>query len=221
MSNAGFGPRRSGGRRGRGDSWRLQGAQRGIPNSHQPLLSYTRPLRNSFGDYALDTDWEGPYHARMDPTDFWPRLSEMLETHHGRRGVRLGAKAALAIAWSLIILPWAMATTAIAAVLYAVVSLFDGELVPQLRFPVLSALLVMPIIWGSVYVAARLIYAKKFKELARWEQTLQDHWRKHNETPAWHFVLRTPEEALENREHIKSIIRRYFDEVREEEMKND
>ena len=50
-------------------------------------------------------------------------------------------------------------------------------------------------------------------KLTQERRQVREHWRMHREDPAWHIVIKTPEEAREKRAEILGIIRGCIDDV--------
>ena len=160
----------------------------------------------------------------MDPTDFWGNLPKALVAHHGERGRRLSGKAALAIAYALIALPWVMAagataalTTGLALLLGALRPVIGSELYAQLGYVLVPAVVVILLLWLAAYVVGRIVELRIDKRLTErerqlaqgWEQ-LKAHWREHDEAPSWHIVVNTPEEAHEQEAEIRDILLGYW-----------
>lgn len=163
----------------------------------------------------------------MEPSDFWPGLSEMLEAHHGRKGRALGSWAAVSIAVALILTPWLMVATFAGGVALFVHSLVPVALFSRLVYVVLAVAIVVPGGWICLYVAARVLQYKMLKSITEERRQLREHWRKHNEDPAWHFVIRTPDEASQQRAEIMRVMKPYVEDVvsevlhEQQEMENE
>ena len=158
----------------------------------------------------------------MDPVDFWSGLPDMLAEHHGPRGRRLGGRAALSIAYALIILPWVMVATAfvgIGGVLYLIGGTLDAPTAQKFGFVALALLIGLPVSLLITYVTTRGLKNKMTKNMTEERHQLREHRRKHNEAPAWHFVINTPDEAREKRAEIREIILSYYDDI-DEEIRN-
>ena len=157
----------------------------------------------------------------MDPVDFWPRLSEMLEEHHGPSGRRLGGKAAVSIAYALIILPWIMVATVIAGlggVLYLIQGTLDAATALRFSFVALAVLIGIPVSMLVTYVTTRGVKNKMFRELAEKQRLFREHLRMHDESPRWHIIIRTPEDARKKRASILEVISSYVKEVVDDEL---
>ena len=143
----------------------------------------------------------------------------MLAEHHGSRGRRLGGRAALSIAYALILLPYVMGATTlmgIGGVLYLIAGTLDTPTASKLGYVALAILVGLPVSLLMTYVTTRGLKSKMLKTLTEERRQLREHWRRHNEDPAWHFAINTSEEAREKRAEIREIILSYYDDIDEE-----
>ena len=143
--------------------------------------------------------------AEIEALGLMPGVCTMLEARLGRAGYRLGTVVVVAVTFTLILLPFAMLLLIARSVLGPI------DLSPFSWFLnlALSLLIAVLIATATMFVAARVIYAKRFKRLEEDKRRHAEHLRMHRENPQWHIVIRNLDDIQRQVSEITGVVQRY------------
>ena len=103
-------------------------------------------------------------------------------------------------------------------VLYLIQGTLDAATALRFSFVALAVLIGIPVSMLVTYVTTRGVKNKMFRELAEKQRLFREHLRMHDESPRWHIIIRTPEDARKKRASILEVISSYVKEVVDDEL---
>lgn len=151
----------------------------------------------------------------MDPSDLIPGLGKDLKAY--LRPSDEPRDFAFYVGLSLNLMAYGIIAVAFVWGLLHVLERFAGVGL-RWQFLIVGAFGAVAIIGIAHYVSTRWLRQRILREVLEEAARLQEHLRMHDESPHWHIVIKTPEEAEEKREEILRLLRPVIIRAAEKEL---